>query len=143
MSPSGRNQDWFNAETPRQRTGGGSQRHPVDSVRHRRRRFHVPRQALGDGYETHGTVIPASAVNPVRVPPTIPDQHLTQTVPEHTTGTPLSEKEIARQTSRRGLWICLGVLTLLILGLQSKYVWAFYAVFARAWTDFLGGLPVR
>ena len=99
---------------------------PVFTQHHRRyrhRRFRVPPEALGQGYEHFDVDLNWSQG------PSLPtDVTATKSEPG-----PYSEREFAHAISRRGLKFCAGLLLLILVCLNFRLVMALCLEAARAW----------
>ena len=89
---------------------------------HRKRRFHVAREALGRGYRNYDVTGPKCEAAEPKTEVLEPEA--------------LSEDEIARRTSWRGIRICAALLAIIFIGLQSNFFSAAYLALARAWNEF-------
>jgi hypothetical protein len=104
--------------------------------RHRGRRFHRPRQALGFGYESYEAV-PRSSPLPLTPifsspPPPLPVSELLAPKREREI---VSVEEEARKPALNGMRMCAWILWLVLLCLNFKRIIAVFWLAFRAWPN--------
>jgi hypothetical protein len=118
---------WLSKDTSRSECPepDGSSRTHHRPHRHRTRRFHVPRQALGVDYESYdlaGPPLPPS--QPVKEP-RMPDSE-----PET-----LSDQDLVQQPARRGLRIFAWILWIALVCANYKAIIALWKTAALSWLN--------
>jgi hypothetical protein len=116
--------------------GVTSEHQPDSPRRHRERRFHRPRQALGVDY-VHYDVVASPAPQLPFVPPSPKPEPAIEPHIEETNLLTLSDENILQELARRGMQICL---SLLLIALVCYHLRTIVAILRAV---FWGGLSFR
>ena len=116
---------WLSKDSSRSKCPepAGSSRTHHRPHRHRTRRFHVPRQALGVDYESYDLAGPP-------LPPPAKEPRMPDSEPET-----FSDQELVQRPARTGLRICAWTLWIVLVCVNYKQIFALWTMAARSWLD--------